>query len=70
MITTRLRLFRLAGIPINLDVSWFMVLALLTWTLSIFFGEALPELTTGVHEGSGRWVGIAIRSGGNVRRAG
>lgn len=44
MFGTRLRLFRLLGIPISLDVSWLIILALLTWTLMEFFREAVPDL--------------------------
>jgi hypothetical protein len=40
MFGTRWRLFRLLGIPINLDASWLIILALLTWTLIDLFREA------------------------------
>lgn len=40
MFTTRWRLFHLRGIPISVDASWLIILALLTWTLiSVFQGE-------------------------------
>jgi Zn-dependent protease/CBS domain-containing protein len=45
MFRTRWRLFRLAGIPINVDASWLIVLALITWTLASFFERELPHLT-------------------------
>ncbi len=43
MFGTRWRLFRLLGIPINVDASWLIILALLTWTLISFFGQELPD---------------------------
>jgi Zn-dependent protease len=45
MFTTRWRLFRVRGIPINVDLSWLVILALLTWTLISFFEKAVPGLT-------------------------
>jgi Zn-dependent protease/CBS domain-containing protein len=44
MFGTRWRLFRLLGIPISLDASWLIILALLTWTLIDLFREAVPGL--------------------------
>jgi Zn-dependent protease/CBS domain-containing protein len=44
MFGTRWRLFRLLGIPISLDASWLIILALLTWTLIDLFREAVPDL--------------------------
>ncbi len=44
MFVTRWRLFRLLGIPISLDASWLIILALLTWTLIDLFREAVPDL--------------------------
>ena len=44
MFGTRWRLFRLLGIPISLDASWLIILALLTWTLISLFREAVPNL--------------------------
>jgi Zn-dependent protease len=52
---TRLRLFRLAGIPISLDASWLIILALLTWTLVNLFRDQYPELP-----GSDYWVMAAV----------
>jgi len=40
----RWRLFRFMGIPINLDASWLIILALLTWTLIVFFRQAVADL--------------------------
>jgi Zn-dependent protease len=45
MFGTRWRLFRLLGIPISLDASWLIILALLTWTLIDLFREAVPGLS-------------------------
>ncbi|MFH0801384.1 MAG: site-2 protease family protein [bacterium] len=41
----RLRLFRVAGIPIEVDVSWLVIFALVVFTLAIeFFPEAVPGI--------------------------
>jgi Zn-dependent protease/CBS domain-containing protein len=41
--TVRWRLFRLYGIPINVDASWLIILALVTWTLAHqVYRTALP----------------------------
>ncbi len=45
MFTTRWRLFRLAGIPIAIDLSWLLILALLTFT----FAESYPSLLRDVY---------------------
>ncbi len=48
MFTRRWRLFRVAGIPINVDASWLIILVLLTMTLAeSIFREVLPGLGTG-----------------------
>jgi Zn-dependent protease/CBS domain-containing protein len=44
MFGSRWRLFRLFGIPFYLDISWLIILALLTWTMAGFFREELPGL--------------------------
>jgi Zn-dependent protease len=44
MFTSRWRLFRLVGIPINVDLSWLVILALITWTLAINFRKEVPDL--------------------------
>jgi Zn-dependent protease/CBS domain-containing protein len=44
MFGTRFRLFRLLGVPVSLDLSWLVILALLTWTLASFFGTTVPGL--------------------------
>ncbi|MBI1918822.1 MAG: site-2 protease family protein [Planctomycetes bacterium] len=48
MFGTRLRLFRLCGIPINVDPSWLIIFALLGWTLADFFADAVPGLEPAV----------------------
>jgi Zn-dependent protease len=49
MFAMRWRLFRLLGIPISLDASWLIILALLTWTLITFFHEAVPDLSVATY---------------------
>jgi Zn-dependent protease/CBS domain-containing protein len=44
MFGARLRVFRLLGIPIFLDFSWLVILALLTWTLINVFQATIPDL--------------------------
>jgi Zn-dependent protease/CBS domain-containing protein len=41
MFGNRVRLFRLLGIPISLDLSWLIILALVTWSLEQAFRERL-----------------------------
>ena len=47
MFGNRWRLFRLLGIPISLDASWLIILALVTWTLASVFRNALPSAGAG-----------------------
>lgn len=49
MFGNRIRLFRLVGIPIYLDLSWFLVLALLAWSLSVRFAELMEGLAPGAY---------------------
>lgn len=49
MFGTRWRLFRLLGIPIGLDASWLIILALLTWTLIDLFHKEVPGLAPGAY---------------------
>ncbi len=44
MFTKRWQLFRLWGIPVGVDASWLLILALLSWTLAGVFQEAAPQL--------------------------
>jgi Zn-dependent protease/CBS domain-containing protein len=49
MFGVRWQLFRLLGIPISLDPSWLIILALLTATLSGHFSQAVPDLALAVY---------------------
>ena len=42
MFGTRWRLVRLLGIPISLDASWLIILALIVWSLVTLFRDILP----------------------------
>lgn len=44
MFWTRWQLFRLLGIPIRIDASWLIILALLTWTVALQFQPDLPGM--------------------------
>jgi Zn-dependent protease/predicted transcriptional regulator len=48
MFPTRWQLFRLLGIPIRVDPSWLIILALLTWTLFQQFHGMMSELAAGM----------------------
>lgn len=50
---TRWQLFRLLGIPINVDASWLLIFGLLIWTLTGLFREAVPDQTEPVYWGMG-----------------
>jgi Zn-dependent protease len=45
MFGARWQLFRLMGIPINVDASWLVILALLTWTLSDLYRQIVEGLS-------------------------
>lgn len=46
MFNTSLRVFRLWGIPVEINLSWLIVLALMTWTFATaFYPDALPDGT-------------------------
>jgi Zn-dependent protease len=45
MFTTRLRLFRIFGISINIDLSWLIILFLFTWILASGYVHNLSGLT-------------------------
>jgi Zn-dependent protease/CBS domain-containing protein len=47
MSSNRIHLFRLYGFPINIDPSWFIVLALVTWSLATGFFPAVAPAITG-----------------------
>ena len=42
MFGTRLQIFRLFGIRFYVDISWLLILALFTWTMSEYFRQELP----------------------------
>jgi Zn-dependent protease len=44
MFGMRWRLFRLAGIPIGLDLSWLLILGLICWSLAMLFHQEVPGL--------------------------
>src|SRR6516225_3088390 len=46
MFGTRWRLFRLFGIPIGVDPSWLVILALLTWTMAQIFQHPSEPLSS------------------------
>ena len=48
MFGTRWRLFRILGIPVGLDASWLIILALVTWTIAGIFTKLLPLDTSGM----------------------
>lgn len=60
MFGTRWRLFRLLGIPISLDASWLIILALLTWTLIDLFREAVPGLSVSSYWAMGLCAALAF----------
>jgi Zn-dependent protease len=40
--------FRIAGIPVRIDLGWLLVFALITWSLATgYFPQVLPELASG-----------------------
>jgi Zn-dependent protease/CBS domain-containing protein len=41
MFTSRLRLFRLFGVNVYIDASWFLILFLLSWTLAVEFARRI-----------------------------
>jgi Zn-dependent protease/CBS domain-containing protein len=51
MFWKRWQLFRLLGIPIRVDASWLIILALLTGNLALVFRQDLPEMGTSL-----RWL--------------
>ena len=47
MFGRRFDLFRAFGIPIRVDVSWFMVAVLISWSMASMYSTWLPGLTAG-----------------------
>jgi Zn-dependent protease len=60
MFVTRWRVFCLLGIPISLDASWLIILALLTWTLIDLFREAVPGLPAATYWVMGLGAALAF----------
>lgn len=60
MFGTRWRLFRLLGIPISLDASWLIILALLTWTLIHLFREQVADLPVATYWAMGLGAALAF----------
>lgn len=56
MFGTRIRLFKLFGFEVRLDISWFILAILITWTLAKgFFPHYFKDLT----ESTYWWMGVA-----------
>jgi Zn-dependent protease len=53
MFGRRYRLFRLLGIEIAADLSWFLIVAFLTWSLAQVFATHLPQASPAVAWGMG-----------------
>jgi Zn-dependent protease/predicted transcriptional regulator len=50
MLRTNIRLFRAFGIPIEINISWFIVFALVSWSLvSVYFPSNYPDLSVTAH---------------------
>jgi Zn-dependent protease/CBS domain-containing protein len=60
MVGSRLLLFRVLGIPIYLDVSWLVILALSTWTLAKMFANEIPEQSPEIYWLIGGGVSLAF----------
>jgi Zn-dependent protease len=60
MFGVRWRLFRLAGIPISLDASWLLILALVAWSLVALFREQVPGLPHGDYWAMGLITALAF----------
>lgn len=53
MFGRRYQLFRFAGFPIRIDLSWLLVATLVTWSLTGYFDLRLPALSSWVHAAMG-----------------
>jgi Zn-dependent protease/CBS domain-containing protein len=60
MFGKRWPLFRLLGIPISLDASWLIILALVTWTLMNFFRQSVPDLPIATYWGMSLGAALAF----------
>ena len=61
MFGKRIDLFRLFGFPVRLDVSWFIVAALIAWSLAVgLFPVRYPGLPSGTYWAMGIVGTIAL----------
>src|SRR5438128_541545 len=60
MFGARWRLFRLLGIPIYLDVSWIIILVLITFLLTSNFAETVRGYSTSEYVGMGLVTAVAF----------
>lgn len=50
MLRTNIRLFKIAGIPVEVNVSWFIIFALVAWSLvSLYFPTNYADYSTAAH---------------------
>jgi Zn-dependent protease len=50
MLRTNIRLFKVFGIPIEINISWFIIFALVSWSLvSVYFPANYPNLSVASH---------------------
>jgi Zn-dependent protease/CBS domain-containing protein len=60
MFTRRFDLFTLFGIPIRIDLSWFVIAALVSWSLA---GTVFPDALPGLEPGTYWMMGLAAALG-------
>ncbi len=65
MFTYTITLFRVAGIPVRLDASWFLIAIVLTWSMASQFAfeypaQQHPELTAAAHWTMGGVVAVGL----------
>ena len=61
MFGKRIELFRLFGIPLRIDLSWFIVAGLVTWSLAEnFFPNVAAGLSTGTYWGMGAFGALGL----------
>ncbi len=56
MFTKRIKLFNLLGFPIYIDLSWFIIVVLITWSLAT---NVFPGFYEGLSSGTYWWMGLA-----------
>jgi Zn-dependent protease/predicted transcriptional regulator len=50
MLRTNFRLFKVLGIPVEINISWFIIFALVSWSLvSLYFPSNYPDLSIASH---------------------